>query len=191
LLTDQRSQKAVETAEQYADGAATLDQLHSAWGGARWAARTADRKRELPPAPGARWAAACAAEADAVCAAVQASQTAARVVADAATVWIEAGRIAWRAKWEEEVGVQAALLRDLFGYWPVRVGGGITLPWRSAHAVSIAATMYAHGSFDLMPVLGAALSDAGCTDVEVLQHCGEKGPHVRGCWVVDDVLGKY
>jgi hypothetical protein len=34
-------------------------------------------------------------------------------------------------------------------------------------------------------VLGDALEDAGCHDVDVIAHCREVGPHVRGCWVVE------
>jgi hypothetical protein len=41
-----------------------------------------------------------------------------------------------------------------------------------------------------MPVLADALQEAGCEDDEVLAHCRAGGPHARGCWVVDLVLGK-
>ena len=41
-----------------------------------------------------------------------------------------------------------------------------------------------------MPILADALQDAGCDDEAVLAHCRGAGPHVRGCWVVDLVLGK-
>jgi hypothetical protein len=38
--------------------------------------------------------------------------------------------------------------------------------------------------------LADALEDAGCTDAELLGHLRGPGPHVRGCWAVDLVLGK-
>lgn len=38
--------------------------------------------------------------------------------------------------------------------------------------------------------LADALEEAGCDDVDVLTHCRGPGLHVRGCWVVDRVLGK-
>ena len=41
-----------------------------------------------------------------------------------------------------------------------------------------------------MPILADALQDAGCDNADVLDHCRSDGPHVRGCWVVDLVLGK-
>ena len=41
-----------------------------------------------------------------------------------------------------------------------------------------------------MAILTDALMDAGCDDEEILGHCRGKGPHVRGCWAVDLLLGK-
>ena len=44
--------------------------------------------------------------------------------------------------------------------------------------------------FGNLPVLADALQDAGCENADVLDHCRGPGSHVRGCWVVDLVLGK-
>jgi hypothetical protein len=41
-----------------------------------------------------------------------------------------------------------------------------------------------------LALLADALEDAGCTDAELLGHLRSPGPHVRGCWAVDLVLGK-
>jgi hypothetical protein len=38
--------------------------------------------------------------------------------------------------------------------------------------------------------LADALLDAGCADEEMVGHLREPGPHVRGCWAVDVILGK-
>jgi hypothetical protein len=54
---------------------------------------------------------------------------------------------------------------------------------------SIGYHIYQERAFDLMPILGDALEDAGCTSEEVLSHCRSKAPHVRGCWVLDYILG--
>jgi hypothetical protein len=62
--------------------------------------------------------------------------------------------------------------------------------WRSETAVSLAAGIYEERAFDRLPVLADALEEAGCDDAEVLAHCRGPGPHARGCWVVDGVLGK-
>ena len=50
--------------------------------------------------------------------------------------------------------------------------------------------MYASRDFSPMPILADALQDAGCDSADILDHCRGSGPHVRGCWVVDLVLGK-
>jgi hypothetical protein len=41
-----------------------------------------------------------------------------------------------------------------------------------------------------MPLLADALQDAGGEVPDILDHCRNPGGHVRGCWVVDLVLGK-
>jgi hypothetical protein len=50
--------------------------------------------------------------------------------------------------------------------------------------------IYADRIFDLLPTLADSLQDAGCENPDILDHCRGPGPHVRGCWVVDLVLGK-
>jgi hypothetical protein len=41
-----------------------------------------------------------------------------------------------------------------------------------------------------LAILADALLDAGCDDDELIRHCRSEGPHVRGCWAVDFILGK-
>jgi hypothetical protein len=41
-----------------------------------------------------------------------------------------------------------------------------------------------------MRELGDALEVSGCTDAELLAHLRSPGPHVRGCFALDAVLGK-
>jgi hypothetical protein len=41
-----------------------------------------------------------------------------------------------------------------------------------------------------LAVLSDALEEAGCTDAELLAHLRSPGPHVRGCWALDLILGK-
>jgi hypothetical protein len=62
--------------------------------------------------------------------------------------------------------------------------------WRTADTVGLARGIYEDRAFDRLPLLADALMDAGCADEQVLEHCRSEGPHVRGCWVVDLVLGK-
>jgi hypothetical protein len=62
--------------------------------------------------------------------------------------------------------------------------------WRSSTAVGLALSIYESRDFATMPILADALEEAGCDEPSVLAHCRGDGPHVRGCWVVDLVLGK-
>ncbi len=62
--------------------------------------------------------------------------------------------------------------------------------WRSETVVALASGIYAERAFDRMPILADALEEAGCDSADILSHCRGPGPHVRGCWVVDAVLGK-
>ena len=39
-------------------------------------------------------------------------------------------------------------------------------------------------------ILADALEEAGCTNEDMLAHLRSPGLHVRGCWVVDLLLGK-
>jgi hypothetical protein len=81
------------------------------------------------------------------------------------------------------------LLRDIFGnpFRPVTFDAA----WRTSTAVALANQMYESRDFGAMPILADALQDAGCTSEDVLNHCRDaKQVHVRGCWVVDLVLGK-
>jgi hypothetical protein len=92
-----------------------------------------------------------------------------------------------RALYETEV--QAELLRDIVGnpFRPV-----IFSPeWRTSTVIALARQMYDSRDFSAMPILADALQDAGCDNEDILQHCRDaNATHVRGCWVVDLVLGQ-
>src|SRR5262245_46829571 len=91
--------------------------------------------------------------------------------------------------WHRSVArVAADLLRDIFGH-RVRPPGE-SARWQTADVLGVARGIYEEKAFDRLPVLGDALMDAGCAAEAVLAHCQSAGPHVRGCWVVDWVLGK-
>lgn len=59
-----------------------------------------------------------------------------------------------------------------------------------SRTAALAQAIYDEGTFDRMPILADALEDAGCHDAAMLEHCRGPGPHVRGCWVLDLLLGK-
>ena len=56
--------------------------------------------------------------------------------------------------------------------------------------VKIAQGIYDERAFDRLPILADALEDAGCDNADILAHLRSPGPHVRGCWAVDLILGK-
>ncbi|HVK15808.1 MAG TPA: hypothetical protein VM533_02605 [Fimbriiglobus sp.] len=87
-----------------------------------------------------------------------------------------------------ELAVQVRLMHDVFGnpFRPVTFDSA----WRTSTAVGLARTMYESRDFAAMPILADALEEAGCNSADVLAHCRGDGSHVRGCWVVDLVLGK-
>lgn len=92
------------------------------------------------------------------------------------------------SQWHECIE-QATLARDIFGnpFRPVAFNPA----WRTSAITAIATQMYESRDFSAMPILADALEDAGCENADVLDHCrNPEGVHVRGCWVVDLVLGK-
>jgi hypothetical protein len=62
--------------------------------------------------------------------------------------------------------------------------------WKTQAVVQLARSLYEERRFEDMPVLADALEEAGCQDAAVLGHCRGPGPHIRGCWVLDLLLGK-
>ena len=81
-----------------------------------------------------------------------------------------------------------SLLRDVFGN-PFRPATADPRRLTST-AVSLARSIYEDRAFDRMPILADALEEAGCDDADLLAHCRGGGPHARGCWAVDLLLGK-
>ncbi len=92
---------------------------------------------------------------------------------------------------EVERGVQAELLRDCLGnpFCPVSIDPA-WLMWKEGAIRKLAQAIYDDRAFDRMPTLADALEEAGCDNANILEHCRSGGPHVRGCWVVDLLLGK-
>lgn len=62
--------------------------------------------------------------------------------------------------------------------------------WRTEHTIGISAKMREDGNLAALPILADALEEAGCDNLDILSHCREPGIHIRGCWVVDLLLGK-
>jgi hypothetical protein len=100
---------------------------------------------------------------------------------------------------KRERAVQAALIREVTGT-PSRQPRPlpeVVLRWQDGVVVRLALAAYRKrrcpaGTLDpsLLGILADALLDAGCDDEELTQHLRSEGPHVRGCWAVDAILGK-
>jgi hypothetical protein len=99
---------------------------------------------------------------------------------------------AWQAAYAAEQRAECLLLRDIFGPLPFRpiVLDPSWLCRNGATVRGLAEGIYDEWAFDRLPILGDALEEAGCANAEILDHCRHGGPHVRGCWVVDLILGK-
>ena len=87
---------------------------------------------------------------------------------------------------------QLVLMRCLFGN-PFRPSPPLppqALHWENGLVPALARAAYDSFQFEGLPVLGDALEEAGCTDEALLAHLRSAGPHARGCWALDLILGK-
>lgn len=87
-----------------------------------------------------------------------------------------------------EKRAHAKIIRDLFGN-----------PFHSVllhrarldrKPIEVASKIYQDRVFEMLPTLAIALAEVGCSQREILEHCHSEGPHTRGCWVLDLVLGR-
>jgi hypothetical protein len=175
LLTDKRSVEAISVIEQYADG--DVPELLFALESNQ--ASDAGKAYRFPkPLTAAFYAASTVAYAvygNAVYDAFWSAQEAIRHAGPSDALSKE--RLAQRSILMDILGNPFHLLRP-------------DLAWLTAAVVSLAQTIYDERAFERMRELADALQAAGCEDSDVLDHCRGSGPHVRGCWVIDLLLGK-
>jgi hypothetical protein len=174
--------RAVEVAERFADGLADDEELN----------------QSSQAASDAAWYAV-----DAIFGHTRASEVegaAAQLTAPSAVAAARASVVAqYEANYAEITAAQAALLRCIFGN-PFRQPPPIDpslLTWSDGLVPKLARAAYEArrlpaGTFDeaRLAVLADALDEAGCTEEAVLSHLRSDGPHVRGCWAVDLLLGR-
>jgi hypothetical protein len=89
---------------------------------------------------------------------------------------------------EAERAALAALLHCIFGN-PFRPAAFDPI-WRSPNVMDLARGIYDDRAFGRLSILADALEESGCHDADILDHCRGAGPHARGCWVIDLVLGR-
>jgi hypothetical protein len=91
--------------------------------------------------------------------------------------------------------VQVSLARCIFGnpFRPVSFDPAWLTPLvRSLAEAAHDDRREPEGTLDVerLVILADALEDAGCTDTAILNHLRSTVSHVRGCWVIDILLGK-
>ena len=188
LFSDDRCRDAVEIAERFADGLASEEELNQAGEIVDEAADEAEdadlRGFEKLALVGTSNAAAFTVDVNAI----TASEWAVYAITGSSAVDDKDEETRRLEAFNREIEGQVTLLRDIFGnpFRPVTLGP----TWLTPKVVSLAQAIYDERAFDRMPILGDALQEAGCEDVDILAHCRQPGPHVRGCWAVDLVLGK-
>jgi hypothetical protein len=192
-MTDPRSRAAVAVAERFADGEATPAELAAA----REAARAA-QAAALASATGTPGIAEVGRATRDRARAGRAATGATR--ANAADAAWDAGVAAAEAAWyATPAGDRAAtrkrqcdLLRDVFGnpsVLPPPLPFAV-LTWNGRLVIRLASAIYRDRCWGDLPILADALLDAGCDDEGLLTHLRSEGPHVRGCYALDRILGK-
>jgi hypothetical protein len=177
LITDSRLRDAVETSERFADGLATVDKLREVRSLGRVALHDAE-----------------------------AAYRSTRIGSDEssrAKLTVQIAGAALRTGVAESLPLIAAvkgihqkplagLMRDIFGPTPFRpvTVDPCWLTWNGGTVPNLAQVIYDERRFQDLPVLADALEEAGCDNADILAHCRQPGEHVRGCWVVDLLLGR-
>jgi hypothetical protein len=165
-LTDHRSQAAVDTGERYTEGLVSEEERQAVREAAQEVVENAVAEQQWQEAAGAADARRCVGEGkDQI------------VRLDPPSAWHP---------------YHLHLMRELFGVLPFRAIplNPAWLAWNDGTIPKLAQAIYDDRVFDRLPVLADALEEAGCDNADILDHCRQPGEHVRGCWVVDLLLGK-
>jgi hypothetical protein len=212
LLADEASRRAIEDAERYADGKIRAKELQAARAGALAASAPYADSAALPDLVvgaaalasvhtthrGCRYSLHAAGAALTAVYFATAALTAVYFATGGYLGCLLDGMRASDVLHTLEMTAQAALFRCIFGdpFRPVTLVPA-WLTWRDGLARQLAQAVYddrhlPDGTLDNngQTVLADALEEAGCTDADLLSHLRGPGPHVRGCWVLDAILGK-
>ena len=200
LLPNTLADAAVEVAERVADGILSAVELERATAGLRetldsleerWRASRGTEHIALSPTHEALALGLQIVWTEAQKAAYYASSTAYYAVASIAYPDAPCGSSAMAGKQIAEKRVQTNLLRDIFGnLFHSTALDPSWLTWNGGKISNIAKAIFEKRAFDRLPFLADALQEAGCDNEDILNHCRQPGVHVRGCWVVDLLLGK-
>jgi len=171
-LTSHR-QKVVQVTERYADGQISQGELVASWDSSRSSAWDAWLFSVEPPSI-------------ARCAAYAAHRIA--LHAWCRTCKLSPARHAFLARIRCQ---EAELLRHTLGNpFHFRAIDPSWLTWHRGTVQRLARSIYVERRFDEMPILADALEEAGCEQQQILDHCRQAGDHLRGCWLLDLLLGR-
>jgi hypothetical protein len=199
-LTDERSRNAVEVAERFADGLATDEDRKRASHAAQMA-WDASLDAATPPVDSPETQAAVQVAIDAARFWVWNIEVAAGIVSDVlhklayvASVDVADACVKFVSQTPSkqvagvELAAQASLLRCIINnpFHATKLDSSSRAP----SILHLASVIHEERAFDRLPILADALEEAGCQNADILTHCRSSGPHVRGCWVIDLLLGK-
>jgi len=184
LFPNEWSRHAVETLERVAEGLCDEAALQAAW----------DLFESLSPDPHADLS---ETQAHALSAALTCVIDKEYRLATVASAYCQGAIRASQRRTDFEEDIQRLekddcdLIRELFGnpFRPIAVNPS-WLMWNDGTVIKLAQGIYNDLAFDRLPILADALEEAGCNNAHILAHCRQPGEHVRGCWVVDLILGK-
>ncbi len=191
LLDDRRSQEAVQAADDYADCMIRTGLLSAAAIAAEAAVPPWPQGCRTSHSEHGRWYAATAASG------VATLHIEPCMVARLIRIALAYSRDSYPED-EPERAAQASLVRELVGN-PFRrvVVNWAALNWRDRTIPDLAQVIYdrralPNGILDEggLAMLADNLEESGCTDADVMTHLREPGRHVRGCWVLDAILGR-
>lgn len=194
LFADKPYRQSVEVAERFVDGLATAVELADAHRVAEEAAVWGSKNAAIGPLWLAGW---LRGPADSVASALAEDSDASAILASAAAVEDANVGVVMQVciPWAKALGLlpsaMASILRDIV-HPPFR-SVLIRASWRAWNfgiTRTLAQTISQDRAFQNLPILADALEEAGCTDTDILNHCRQPGEHVRGCWVLDALLGK-
>jgi hypothetical protein len=110
------------------------------------------------------------------------------------------GALAWQDAHRQQGGEQhragrspaqrlADVAREVFGN-PFRppVSG---MRWITPAIQSKAEAIYTNQSLEQLSAFADEIQSAGCNDETLLAHLRSTAPHLRGCWAIDEMLGRH
>jgi hypothetical protein len=189
LLTDARSRDAVEGAERYVDGHLNEEDFLEVFLSAANALDGISGRFAIYAA-----SAACASVRWVFADENHTQWEPGEPFSDAQLTAKQAAR-AFHPDTDKQQAAQTSLVLDIVGN-PFRPAS-VSPAWRTPQVVALAQAAYDNHTLpagELGParlaVLADALEETGCDNADILSHLRSSGPHVRGCFALDAILGR-